>query len=201
MPVEARRHRRLVAARRAVLPQEAGLHVRRAGDERVAFPAAGREAAARVLGVLRRVRPAVHPDGHRRAIFPRADRVGDRRALDRLGVAPDLQTERTLHEIERRPSLALAFDHRQLRLVVGQRPRAPLVVEREPDVVHRVRVARDVFGVPRRPRPDELGLRKGARDSPARTADTSEQRAPMRRSVTTWPSMVLDPIWNRPLLS
>src|SRR6202040_3942576 len=135
-----RRHRRLVAARRAVLADEAGLHVRGVGDERIAFPATGREASAGVLGVLGWVRPPVHPDGHRRPIFPGANRPRDRRALDWLRVAPDLQTERTLDEIEGRPSLALALDHRQLRLVVAQRPGAPLVIKREADVVHWIRI-------------------------------------------------------------
>ena len=83
------------------------------------------------------------------------------------------RAERTLHEIERRPSLALAFDHRQLRLVVAQRPGAPLVVERKADVVHRVRVARDVFGVPRRPRARRARPARRRCGSPAPTAATS----------------------------
>ena len=64
-------------------------------------------------------RPPVHPDRHRRAIFPGADGVGNRVALDRIVLTPDPQTERTLDEVERRPSLALTLDHRQLRLVVA----------------------------------------------------------------------------------
>ena len=111
----------------------------------------------------------------------RADGVGDRAALDRIVSLQILQTERTLHEVERRPSLALPLDHRQLRFVVAQRPGAPLVVQRQADVVDRIRVARDVFGVARRPRADELDLRKGAATQmPAARAATSAER----RSVT-----------------
>ena len=120
-------------------------------------------------------------------------------ALDRIGVGPDLQAERTLHEVHGGPALALALDHRQLPFVVAQRLGASFGVERQAQVIHRVRVARDVLGIPRRPRPGQLGLRE----------DRSGQRRPeqqerdKRRStiITTWPSTVWDPIWNRPLPS
>src|SRR5262245_8254838 len=94
VPVAARRHRGLIAALRPVLSQKPGFHVGRARHERVAFPLADRVAPTRVLGVLRGLRAAIHPDRHGRAIFPCADRVRDRLPLDWLVLAPDAQAKR-----------------------------------------------------------------------------------------------------------
>ena len=127
-------------------------------------------------------------------------------ALDRFVVAPDLQAERALHEVERRPSLALPLDHRELRFVVAERPQASLVVERKPEIVDRIGIARDVFGIFRRPRADKLGLRKR---TPFAVQTTERQRAATQRRTRGGAdvlayhvtSTVLDPIWNRPLPS
>ena len=129
--------------------------------------------------------------------------VNETMALDRIGVAPDLQAERPLHEVDGRPAFALALDHRQLRFVVAQRPRAAFVVEREPQVVHRVRVARDVFGVARRPRAGEVGLRERAvRQRRRQQREAGHRSDPSAgAALTMWMSTVWDPIWNRPLPS
>src|SRR5436190_9824454 len=151
VPGEARRDRRLVAARRTRFSEEARLHMSRVGDERVAFPRAGRETRARVQRIIGWVRPAVHPDGHRRTILPCTNRPRHDRAFDRLGVAPDPQTKQALHEIECRPPLTLPFDHVQLRLGITQRLRARLVVQRHARVVHREPVACEEFMISCRP--------------------------------------------------
>ncbi len=179
MPEEVRRHRRFVAARRAVAADRAGLQVRRVGNERRAFPRAGGEAAALVRRVLRRMRAAVHPDRRRRLVFPGANLPVDRRPGDRICFVPDLHAERTHREIERRPHAALAFDHRQLRRRVAQRLGATVFVQRQSGVVHRIWTSaalERVFMIPRRPRPGEFGLGK-CRDTARRKQHEGKQSA------------------------
>src|ERR1041385_5756629 len=109
------------------------------------------------------MRPAVHPDHERCAIFPRANRVRHDVALHRLGVGPDLQAERTLQEIEDRQPLALPLDHLQLRFVVAERADAPFLVERNARVINGHRVAAQILTTRLRPGAGKLRLRKRRR--------------------------------------
>src|SRR5665213_790243 len=103
--------------------------MRRSGDERVAFPTSGGEAGARVRRILRWVRPPVHPDFHRRAILPRADRVGNDLAFHGVDFARDVDAEpASVNKIVIRPSDALPLNHRELRLVVTEDAHSTLIV-------------------------------------------------------------------------
>ena len=136
--------------------------MRGVGDQRVAFPCAGGEPGTRVQSIFGRVRPAVHPNGDRRPILPAADGIGDHVSFHRICFAPDLQTKRSLHQIKRRPSLALVFHHFQLRLGITQRSNPPFLAERDSREVYRQPVASKELMVSWRPGAGKLHLREAA---------------------------------------
>jgi hypothetical protein len=77
--------------------------VRRGHHQHAALAAAGGEAIPRELGVVGRVRPAIHPDGAIVAAVDAVDRVADeaaRRRVDELGDA-HVRT-RAAHDVLRR---------------------------------------------------------------------------------------------------
>ena len=138
---------------------------------------------------------SVHPDDEGRAVLPRADRVGNRRSLYRLGGVPNPDTKGTLHEVERRQSLALPLDHRILGLVVAERPDSSLLVQRDAGVIHRYRVASEVLVASGAPRSGYVDLRGrwSRRDKREEIA-----AAP---NLTIMPCTDSDPIWSHPSLS
>src|SRR5215471_10071315 len=106
------------------------------------------------------MRTSVHPDDQRRAVLPRTDGIGDRVSLYRLSGVPDPDTEGSLHEVEHRQSLALPLDHRILRFVVGECPKASLLVQRDARIVHRHRVASQILVTSGAPRASHVRLRE-----------------------------------------
>src|SRR5262245_30509932 len=107
------------------------------------------------------MRASVHPDHHWRTVLPRADGVGNRVSLHRLGGVPDSDPEGSLHEVEHRQSLALPLDHRILGLVVAERADSSLLVQRDAGIVDRYRIASEVLIASRAPRSGHIDLRVG----------------------------------------
>ena len=57
-----------IAARDAVAPDPVLFQVRGGNDQRIAVPLTGRKPLPGMPGVIRRMRPAIHPDGLFRAV-------------------------------------------------------------------------------------------------------------------------------------
>ena len=93
MAIHVHGHGRLIADRRAITPDHAGLHVSGRGDQRVAFPPPGREAAIGARSVGRGMRTPIHPDRRHVAIDPRADLPRDQPARDGIEFVPDVKAE------------------------------------------------------------------------------------------------------------
>src|SRR3954471_18190477 len=104
--------------------------------------------------------PVVHPDDHLVPVFPRADRERHDAVRHGIRLARHAKAEWTEHQVGRAPAGALPLDHGLLRFVVRQGPRAGLVGEGKPEVVHGHRIVLDVFGPQGRPRAGKLELRR-----------------------------------------
>src|SRR5687767_12014880 len=119
----------------------------------------------------------IHPDRRDVAIHPRADLPRDEPARDRIELVPDVKSECAEDEVVRREVAALTVGKRHHGVVVAQRPGAPLVIERQPQVVDRVRtwstLLRILAGF-RRPLAGEIELRKGRRGEEEPGADRHE---------------------------
>src|SRR5262245_13058774 len=108
----------------------------------------------------------IYPDRRGVAIHPRADLPRDRPACDRIELVPDMKSEWAENEVVRREVAALTIGKREHGVVVAQRPRAPLVIERQPQVVDRVGTRSTLLRIlagARRPLAGEIELRKGRR--------------------------------------
>src|SRR6185369_4333239 len=111
--------------------------VRGKGGQRVALPLAGGEAAMRVWRILRRMRPAVHPDHRLVAITPPRDLPREQLLGNRIRHHCELQRERADDGVDWRVHLALALGRRERRDVVAQRLRPAVSAERHAQEIDR----------------------------------------------------------------
>src|SRR4029453_15701194 len=132
-----------------------------------------------------------HPDRRDVPIPPRADLPRDEPARDRIELVPDVKSEWAEDEVVRREVAALTVGKREHGVVVAQRPGAPLVIERQPQVVDRVRTWSTllrILGRLRRPLAGEIELRKGRRADEHAGYDESRQPHRIHASSSSGPA-------------
>src|SRR5690349_1379705 len=153
--------------------------------------------------VLRRMRPAVHPDHRLVAIAPAQDFPGEQLLRDWVWHHDELQRERTHDRVDRRVHLTLALGRGEGRDVVAQRLRAAVGAERHAEEIDRfprgaVVVRTDALPgageIDLRGRHDrDCGHRERTREDPAYPAHLALQPEPITISTNT----ASDPIWCR----
>ena len=188
-------HLAVRAGRRSVALDDALFHVGRRHDQLPVFPDAGGEAVPGVLGKIRRMRPAVHPDDAIGAPEAAGDRVGHELLRDRIENLQDAERRSgAAHQVLDRMRLRLTFRLREDRGVPGIGLLPIGVVQRQTGVVAKLRtrdamrlvlvadhgpVARDIGADDRRRRIAWCGgrrarrrlLRQGARPDECRHHD------------------------------
>src|SRR5579871_1095010 len=164
MTEEVRRDGGLVAARRAVAANVAGLQMRRSGNQFIAVPHAGGETGLIVRGILGRMRTSIHPDGHGRAGFPRTDDPRDGLARDGIRLRPDPQAKWTSRDMPLGLEPADALRHGDDRLSETQSLCPTGFIEGQSRPIDRVGTAaalERVFVINRGPGSGEVDLRHG----------------------------------------
>src|SRR5690606_33283257 len=163
VPDEMLRDDGAIAARNAVPAQPPFLQMRRRDLERAAFPLAGGEAHRRVLGELRRMRTAVHPDRPHRVPREVLDVNRDQLLRDGIDLLPDPDVGEAVRVIGGMDA-ALIVRQRQDRRAPALRAKTIGVVQRQPGVVAELRPGNAVgivLAVSSGPNSREVDLRLG----------------------------------------
>ena len=109
-------------------------------DEPVALPTARREALVRVTRVLRRMRPAVHPDRAREPVAA-VEAVRDEPLRDGIVLFDDREAAGASILVRRRVRQALVLGHREPRRRIQRRFVAQRIVDRQAGVVAEIGAA------------------------------------------------------------
>ena len=184
MPHPMLHDRGAIALWNAGAPEEAGLDVRGRDREDVAVPVAGRKPHERVRRIIRRVRPAIHPDGA--VQLERTQIHLDGQKLLRIGIAllRDAELIRPEEDIRERVRRALVLEHRVPVRAPAVRVETASLVERDAAEVagllsgHAIRL---IFVIAARPIPHEAHLRERRRSR--REHDGRDDEADKRRSA------------------